>query len=91
VFQTKLGFSKVAYYPQNLKKKRNYADKSHFWLKNLIFVEKPSKVSENLNPTTCKSARSCKNDKSRDVGFRISEGFRPRYCKKLSENLNPAT
>ena len=41
VFQTKLGFSKVAFYPQNLKKKRNYADKSHFWLKNLIFVEKP--------------------------------------------------
>jgi uncharacterized membrane-anchored protein YitT (DUF2179 family) len=30
VFQTKLGFSKVAFYPQNLKKKRNYADKSHF-------------------------------------------------------------
>ena len=41
VFQTKLGFSKVAFYPQNLKKKRNYADKSHFWLKKLIFVEKP--------------------------------------------------
>jgi hypothetical protein len=40
-----LGFSKVAFYPQNLKKKRNYADKSHFWLKNLIFVEKPSNVN----------------------------------------------
>jgi hypothetical protein len=45
VFQTKLGFSKVAFYPQNLKKKRNYADTSHFWLKNLIFVEKPSNVN----------------------------------------------
>ena len=21
----------------------------------------------------------------------ISEGFRPQYCKKVSENLNPAT
>ena len=44
-FQTKLGFSKVAFYSQNLKKKRNYADKSHFWLKNLIFAEKPSNVN----------------------------------------------
>jgi hypothetical protein len=45
VFQTKLGFSKVAFYAQNLKKKRNYADKSHVWLKNLIFSEKPSNVT----------------------------------------------
>jgi hypothetical protein len=61
------------------------------------------KVSENLNPATQISEKSCKNDKSGDIGLRISvplfkpntkvisEGFRSQYWKKVSENLNPAT